>query len=511
MKKNYTLVLLLFVLGAVTLQAQVHPCGTEPHHTEWFKNYLRNKMAYRTGADTTLFVPMTLHILGTDNGAGYISYMKLLDGFCGLNNDYADSDAGIHFLINGDFRYINNSEWFSHDSLSDGNDMMVQSNVPNSMNTYIVANPAGNAGYNLPSADGMAMGKSAVNSNSHTWAHEVGHNCSVQHPFLGWEGKTYNYNVATPTTVTYNYTGFKKTFHNPNDTTIIDTAYVELVDGSNCMFAADGICDTPPDYLSYGGWQCNANGLSTVLLKDPNNVDFRADATNIMTYANDACGAKFTPGQIAAIRANLLTEKSSYLNFQNTTVDTISGVNLVTPAPNDVVDYQSVGFHWDAAAGATHYVFQTSFVASFSVLHAEFLTTDTTVTVANFINNRKYYWRVRPFNNAYTCAPVSETEEFETADLTLIQEVKSVEKYKIYPNLITADQTINIDLTLSRALNADLLVVSANGQIVRKESTQFSTGDNQFQIETNALAAGIYVLVIQTEEGIIRDKFVVVK
>ena len=77
------------------------------------------------------------------------------------------------------------------------------------------------------------------------------------------------------------------------------------------------------------------------------------------------------------------------MNFQNTTVDTISGVNLVTPAPNDVVDYQSVGFHWNAAAGATHYVFQTSFVASFSVLHAEFLTTDTTVTVANFINNRK--------------------------------------------------------------------------------------------------------------------------
>ena len=89
--------------------------------------------------------------------------------------------------------------------------------------------------------------------------------------------------------------------------------------------------------------------------------------------------------------------------------------------------------------------------------------------------------------------------------------MKSIEKYKIYPNLITADQTINIDLTLSRALNADLLVVAANGQIVRKESTQFSTGDNQFQIETNALAAGIYVLVIQTEEGIIRDKFVVVK
>lgn len=513
MKKNYILLSLTFILGAITLQAQqVHPCGTEPHHTEWFKNHTRNQTAaYRgSGADTMLYVPMTIHIVGTDNGSGYISYMQLLDGFCGLNNDYASSDANIQFFFNGDFRYIDSTAWYNHDSLSVGYDMMIQNDVANSMNTYIVSNPAGNAGYNLPSAN-MAMRKGYVNANAHTWAHEIGHNCSVQHPFLGWEGKTYDYNIPTPTTVTYDYTGFKKVFHNPNDTTIIDTAFVELVDGSNCAFAADRICDTPPDYLSYGGWQCDANGQSTTLLKDPNNVDFRADATNIMTYANDACGAKFTPGQIAVIRANLLTEKSSYLNHQNMTVDTIPSMNLITPAPNDVVDHQSVSFTWDRAAGATHYVFQTSFVTSFSALHSEILTSDTTVTVANFINNRKYYWRVRPFNQAYTCAPVSPAVTFETADLTLTQELKSVEKYRIYPNLITANQAINIDLTLSQNLNADILIVAANGQIVRKEHADFSTGDNQIQIQTNALAAGIYVLAIQTKEGIIRDKFVVVK
>jgi hypothetical protein len=513
MKKIYFILFLTFLmLPNFSFGQQVHPCGTPSHHTEWFNNYARNRTAYRTGADTTLYVPMTLHILGTDNGSGYISLMNLLDAVCGLNNHYSGSDGNMHYYIEGDIRYIDSTGWYNHAEAVDGYNMMMQHNVPNTINSYIVANPAGNAGYNLPSASAIALGKNSVNLTSSTWAHEIGHNLSVQHPFLGWEGNPYSYSTPTPATVSYNYTSFKKIFYNVADTTILDTAYTELVDGSNCAIAADKICDTPPDYLAIGGWGCNSAGMSNILQKDLNGVDFRSDGSNIMTYANSSCGAKFTPGQISAMRANLLTEKGSYLYNQGMQIDTITqNITQLHPTPSEVVDLNAVDFVWNKVDKATDYVLQVSFLPTFSTLHAEILTSDTLVTVNNFILNRKYYWRVRPFNKGYTCAAVSPIQDFTPSDLTAVNDIKGVENYRLYPNLIASGQPMNLDIKLTENLNANILIVSSNGQIVRQSNARFSIGQNEYPVATNGLSAGIYILVVQTENGIIRDKFVVGK
>jgi len=513
MKYNYLIIALAMLLTPLLVNAQqVHPCGTPPHKSDWFKRYQVNRGAYRTGADTLLVVPMTLHSLGTNSGSGHISMMKILDAFCTLNNDYASSNANMKFYIEGDINKIDTTVWYNHSNIVDGYNMMIQNNVPNSINTYIVSSPAGNAGYNLPSAQAIAMGKSYMSINAHTWAHEVGHNLSVQHPFLGWDGNTYSYSNATPTTVVYNYTSFKPIFYNGQDTTILDTALVELVDGSNCLIAADGICDTPPDYLSSGGWQCNAQGLSQTLQKDPNNVDFRSDGSNIMTYANDACGNTFTPGQIAAMRANLLSQKSSYLYNQNLVFDTITDpVSMLYPIQGETADFSSVSFGWNTVPGATKYVFQVSPVPSFSALTIEYVTADTTLTVDNFINERTYYWRVRPYNHTYTCAPASPTETFFTSDLTAVEGIKSVSNYRFYPNLVYNGQAIQLEMTLDKSLNATMLITNASGQIVKVENLALNNGFNQLQLETASLAAGMYIMMIRTNEGMIREKFVVVE
>ena len=514
MKKNYFIIFLatLMLPNLSFGQQHLHPCGTPSHHTEWFKDYSRNRAAYRTGADTMLYVPLTLHILGDDNGNDYISMMKVLDGVCGLNNDFSGSDAAMHYYIEGDIRYIDSTAWYNHTNNVDGYNMMMQKNIPNTINSYILGNPAGNAGYNLPSASAIALSKGAVSLARHTWAHEIGHNLSVQHPFLGWEGNSYSYSTATPATVSYNYTSFKKIYYNSTDTTIIDTTYTELVDGSNCLIAADRICDTSPDYLSSGGWSCNSAGESNILQKDFNGVDFRSDATNIMTYAQDACGAKFTAGQISAMRANLLTEKASYLSNQGMQIDTITqNIAQLYPTPAEVVDFSAVDFVWNEVDKATHYVLQVSFVPTFSFLHAEVTTTDTLVTVTNFDLNRKYYWRVRPFNKGYTCAATSPSQDFTTSDLTSVNDIKGVENYRLYPNLIASGQPMNFEIRLTESLDANILIVSSNGQIVRQSNTNFSVGQNEYPVTTNGLATGIYILVVQTENGIIRDKFVVGK
>lgn len=513
--KKYVLTILLVGFSVLLFAQQkpiptdFHPCGTAPVKSEWLKNYQKDPSAYAQYSrnQTTLYPAMTLHIVGNDQGTGYIDYMKLLDGFCGLNADMAQAD--IHFFIHDDILFIDSSGWYNHGTVLEGADMMFANNVDSTMNCYVVANPAGNAGYNLPYA-GIALTKTAAGSSaSNTWAHEVGHNLSIQHPFLGWEGNVYNYGTPTPTTVTYDYTYFKDSLI--TDTTIIDTAFVELVDGSNCTIAADGFCDTSPDYLAYGGWQCNAQGLSTVLQKDPNGVDFRSDGTNIMTYANDACGANFTPEQIAAMRAYLQTVRSPYLGVNSTPnlAQINAAPNLTSPVANAIEQFDFVELEWDGVANATHYVVQVSRLPSFSFLEFNEIITDTTVLITTLQDNRDYYWRVRAFNQGYTCAPTSVSAAFETQDLVRTENIASVERFGIYPTIIENGQNLTIEITTRKKLDAQLRIFNIAGQQMLAQPFNLNIGENQEIISLSNLTGGTYIVQIQTEEGMINEKIVV--
>ena len=402
--------------------------------------------------------------------------------------------ADIYFYIL-EINYINNTDAFSNDNTY----QLFGQNNTSACNVYIVEQMAGVCGYSFvpenwdgsgwsgPNRGGIVLAKNCMAAGNTTYRHEMGHYLNLPHTFYGWEGNT---------------TG--NTGNAPN--------WAERVDGNNCSSAGDQLCDTPPDYLSSGGWQCNSAGMSNTLQKDLNGVDFRSDGSNIMTYANSSCGAKFTPGQISAMRANLLTEKSSYLYNQGMQIDTIiQNITQLHPTPSEVVDLNAVDFVWNKVDKATHYVLQVSFIPTFSTLHAEVLTSDTLVTVNDFVVNRKYYWRVRPFNKGYTCSPISPVQDFTASDLTAVNDVKGVENYRLYPNLIASGQPMNLDIKLTENLNANILIVSSNGQIVRQSNARFSIGQNEYFVATNGLPAGIYILVVQTENGIIRDKFVVGK
>ncbi|MFK7948281.1 MAG: T9SS type A sorting domain-containing protein [Saprospiraceae bacterium] len=490
------------------IPTEFHPCGTAPVKSEWLKNYQKNPSAFAEYSrnQTTLYPAMTLHIVGSDDGTGYVSYIDLLDGFCGLNMDMEQAD--IHFFIHGDMHFIDSSGWYNHSTVLEGADMMFANNVDSTLNCYIVGNPAGNAGYNLPYA-GIAMSKgSAGNINSNTWAHEVGHNFSIQHPFLGWEGDTYNYNTPTPTTVTYDYTYFKDTLI--IDTTIIDTAFVELVDGSNCTFAADGFCDTPPDYLSTGS-NCNAQGLSLTLQKDPNGVDFRSDVTNIMTYGNDACGSNFTPEQIAAMRAYLQTVRSPYLGVDsNPIIAEISNApNQVSPAASGVEQFDFVELEWNTVTNATHYAVQVSRFPSFLLLEYNAITTDTTALITSLQNNRSYYWRVKAFNQGYTCAPTSPTVSFQTENLVRTENIESVERFGIYPTIIENGQNLTVEITTRKRFETQLRIFNIAGQQMLNQPFNVNIGKNQEIITLPNLAGGTYIVQIQTEEGMINEKIVV--
>ncbi len=474
-----------FQLQNLFAQELPHPCGTPNHFTSWELAYQKHPEAFSRGADTILYVPITMHNVGSDAGASFVSMTRILDALCRINEDYKPTN--IQFFLASDVKYIKNMAWNSHTKLEVGAEMMFQNNVKNTVNCYLNSIAAGNAGYNLPYA-GISLLKSVVNASSHTWTHELGHAFTVQHPFIGWEGKIYNgdfYKNPAPEKVTYDYTLFKDSII--LDTVIIDTAFVELVSGTNCAIAADKICDSKPDYLAFR-WNCNAQGQSTQLEKDPEGVDFRSDGTLYMSYSDDACQNRFTTDQVARMRANILGPKKAYLYDQSVPNYITEKTTLSQPIDSQIVQYNNVKIKWQPTANATHYILQVSRFKNFDILDIDTIITSTSLDVTKLQVNRTYNWRVRPYNHKSFCTNFI-TNTFRTADLVRTFEIEQSD-WLIYPNPVKAGQLIDVHYRNELDVNT-LNLYNANGLFVQSMQKEGTT--NRFIVPSN-LSSGMYYL-----------------
>ena len=491
------------LFSIISLQSQTeqpHPCGTIDGRSAWLKKYQENPLlpSYQKDDDSTLYVPLTIHLVGTDGGSGYYPVPRLLDALCTLNNDFADTE--IQFYIEGEINYLPNSAYDNHETVVDGAYMMFENNVENTLNCYVMNDPAGNCGYNLPYA-GIALNESCMGPADHTWAHEIGHAFSLPHPFLGWEGGvsyndsvSHNFNNPAPLTVLYDYTNFQDSFY--VDTLIIDTAFVEMVNGSNCEIAADGFCDTPPDYLA-GRWNCDNNNLSNTVQTDPNGEQFVSDGTLIMSYASDECASRFSDEQIAAMQANLLDEKPHLLYNQEPGVQLSSEpLVLYSPIEGETAQYDEVYFDWEEIEGATSYFVQVSRFSSFNVIQ-EYEADTNSLVLNDLLNNKTYYWRVKPYNAYSFCTVFSETGIFETGEVTLVQNLSQTTDLSVYPNLLNGNQKLNIRIDAQESFRLSMQLINGVGQAVIEDQFPILTGVNHFEIDLNEnMAVGTYFLKI---------------
>ena len=514
MKKFYLLLTVFFLLS-FGIQAQTkydfNPCGTPNIKSNWLKSYQQNPHQFRGGTET-LYVPLTMHIVGTNDGSGYYPLPRVMDAICRLNLDFEASD--IQFFVEGEIRYLPNSSYNNHQTVIDGANMMFTNNVENTINCYIVDFAAGNCGYNLPYA-GVCLAEGCIGENDHTWAHEIGHNLTLPHPFLGWEGginydgsEPHNFNDPAPTHVLYNYTNFQDTLI--LDTLIIDTALVELVDGSNCNIAADGFCDTPPDYLSFR-WDCDSNNESPDTQKDPNGVQFKSDGSLFMSYAFDHCSTRFTTEQIAAMQANLLDEKMDYLNHETPKVLVANDPLVVlTPATGESVQYDAVYLEWEAIPNATHYYLEVSQVPNFGFLIVREVVEGNSIVLDNeLVVGLNYYWRLRPFNNFSFCTNMMDAGSFKTAQLLSANSLEGVKAVQVHPNLIKEGAQINVHLDLAHSMELDLKIFNMSGQVLQKNKYHLGLGNHTIKLAIKNLPTGMYLLNIENEQGKLVEKILI--
>ena len=469
-----------FSIGLLSAQKAERTCGTPPEINSWLAAYQQNPAAFPRSPDT-LYVPLTIHLVGSDEGKGYFQAYRVLDAFCMLNQDY--EPANIQFYLSGPFRYINSDKYFDH-NYSGGIEMMSNNNQPNTINCYIVGNPAGNCGYALYSL-GVALNKSCLGESDHTWAHEIGHYLSLPHTFNGWEGLEPDFNQPAPS--------------------MVNGRPVELADGSNCQLAGDGFCDTPADYLNFR-WACQGNGLSPQQQKDPQGRLFRSDGSLLMSYALDDCANRLSLAQVEAVRANLEGPRVNLLS------DHISPMPLAVPPAIPISPEQgqlitNVSFlelAWPAVQNAEGYVVELNLLSPlgaeqpFMVYYAE----EASLEIRGLLSERSWAWRVRPYNRFDGCAPFSETFSFDTGNfISNTTEQASFSDFRVHPNPQAAGEAVRVEFELPYAFYLQLTLYSSTGQYVRHQPLDAHYGHNEITLSTAGLPAGLYWLGIEHTGG----------
>ncbi len=467
-------------------------CGTVGR-SAWLTGYQnnRNDVQYRSGDSSWLYVPMTVHVVGNDNGDGYYPLELVFRIVCEMNEQYSESHIRFYLMPGDGVRYLNNTSWYAHD-FDGGSELINNNRLPDRVNAFIVADPAGNCGYSWQ--DAIVMGKGCSGAGNSTWAHEAGHHLSLPHPFVGWEDTSWNFQNPAPDSVGGNA--------------------VERVDGSNCYDAGDRFCDTRPDYISYR-WPCDGNFESQFPLKDPAGEIFRSDASLIMGYSYDECASRFTPEQTTAMRANLHTEHAAYLQLTDPLPEIADDtmVQLISPIDSVTVQYDQFDLHWNKVPNATYYMVDVSFSKSFAPkMILETVYNDTILHIDKPIpNNRIMYWRVRAYSEWDVCQDGNAYQlgVFRTRNLSATSELENVLAADLTPNPVGGGQSATLLLITEESSEAQLQVTDMAGRLCQQQSIRLSAGENNLEIPTSSLQAGLYMVTLRNLKGAIIRRLVV--
>jgi hypothetical protein len=453
------------------------------------------------------YVPVFFHLVGNTDGSGKIKISRVLEAMCQLNEDFLPSQ--IQFYLSelpgvGLFdTLINNENVFGNQN----NDFLMNAKRhPNAVNVYVVDDCIGTnfpnlggvvLGYYSPEKDWIVMDKSEIGGNSSTtmksyFSHEMAHYFSLIHLYAGFE-------------TFYPFSGFP-----------IDSSLLELMDGSNCTTTGDFICDTPPDY-GFGFNQINCNPYTGGAL-DPNGVLIDPMENNMMgSFSN--CNYEFTPQQNTVMMTDLESIERDYIDnsFEPNATNISTPPNfLYSPNVNDTTAFfDTVTFEWLPVTGATKYLFEIDITLGFASSQRQLIVvSDTSITLNNLNTDKRYYWRVKPFNEYATCATFSAANSFRTSNIstTSNKEINNVISWNIHPNPVSKTDNVFVNINSRNAFEGKIEIIDANGKLLFiKNGQSFSAGENSKLLEVPEFKNGVYFVTITSENLKMTQKLIVLK
>ena len=508
--KKIVFLLALAVAGGVEISAQNQgtACGTSFQDQALFEDrLLKNIERVESGQGVSdrgaiQYVPVHFHLVGDANGNGKVKEFKVLDQLCALNAAYAPMDIRFYlsphpvnntlfnYAINSANVYTNQTSWFTMDV----------NRHPNALNIYVVDqaattnnNPPGvlTLAYYSPTRDWVVSRKDQINgqTNNSTLPHEVGHFFSLQHTFYGWESDSFD---ATDT-------GWPKA-----PTTSPDGVPTERMNGTNCNTAGDKICDTPPDY-NFG--LISSTCTYSDGAQDPNGTLVDPQENNMMGYFESCASYSFSQSQQNAVLADRASVYRNYLdnNFSPAATDiTVPTDLLVAPASAQVVPYyDEVTVEWKAVPGATYYLLELDIVNAYSTPYSQAFVVKnaTSKLLTTLLPNRTYYWRVRPFNEYYTCTE-SRQRTFKTTSTSAVRDIAGLSAWQISPNPLRNGASATVLVHAEKGFDAALRVYDLAGRMLFQQvETAFAAGETAFELPLSGLENGMYFVVLQNKEG----------
>jgi len=85
-------------------------------------------------------------------------------------------------------------------------------------------------------------------------------------------------------------------------------------------------------------------------------------------------------------------------------------------------------------------------------------------------------------------------------------EILSIEQLSVFPNPVQSQ--LNVQLTLTQSMDVNITVMNVTGQVIRQNQYQMINGQNDVVIPTSDLPSGVYMLRLETNDGVVTEKFV---
>lgn len=484
----------LCVFGAVSVSSQSHNWCATDQSDAFMVDLQKNKKDWhktvQKGA-VERFIPVQFHLVADNDGSGRLGQKEVLNQLCLLNERFDSTE--FRFYLADEMRDVNNTLVNSNPGAASSTLRNLKN--PDAMNIFVLEDSGpGTAGFYQPgsSFDYIVIAKSQLTVQIDRFAleHEIGHFFTLPHTHRGWEADNYDPDVHGDTVMT---------------TQVLQTQGlgagtfigVELVDGSNCNTAGDGICDTPPDY-GFGD-ACNCcNMLWNVW--DRNGDRIIPQLTNVMSYS-EGCTWTFTEQQVTAMHTSYDANNRAYL--RNGPVNEYTPISepaeLMLPQNIETIEnYDGVLLTWSEVENAEEYIVTIS-----GTVTTEFRTPFTEHYLTDLKPNGQYLWTVQPANKFGSGCYTTDARLFFTGSgTTSVDETDQINQLNIYPNPVRDGQILNIDFESEDSFEAQVNLYGTDGSLVRQiNPVQIYSGSNSVKIGTESLTPGLYLLEIKNENG----------
>lgn len=440
-------------------------------------------------------IPVKFHVYANTDGSGKIPITAILNQLCILNRDFAEYK--MRFYLSGDINFVNSSNPNQNPGLFE-NQLAIRK-VNDAVNVFVTRNattpggdtgPGTTLGYYSPSRDWIVVRQDQVTASSNTLSHEMGHFFSLPHTFFGWESDPYVEDKHGNPVLLINAPG--------------TNIPVELMDGSNCDIAADKLCDTPPDY---GFGNLTNNCVFNLDVRDRNNERIYPMVNNQMSYFSNCQKFVFTPNQAERMNLDYLTPRRSYLRTGYSPInDSITTIATLLKPINDlkIEEFNGIHFEWTPVENATHYILEVIGPQETN----QYLATTNEFYVTNLRPNGRYNWRVRAFNEGFTCTDISENGKFRTGNvMTNVIDTEFIQKLKVYPNPALETNVIHVAFSLLSYGDLTIKINDATGRrVLQKTFERQHPGDQTITLDIQNLTSGFYFLEMVTDQGNVTKK-----